>query len=352
MSGLNSGFLGTFLIILALILVGTVFFVSRSRRGVRQASSRLVELPFSDSMVTMREDAVILVQIGGSVWHMNDLAREWFGYKGNEPNLERLARRTKPSEVFLGLCVTPGQARFSLGGRLVEGSSYYIPSPSGTAGSMVVALRRLQLAEKRGSESNIAPEILIDLSQTMNSAVEFEQTIIAILDSIGRLIPSDFSQLIVLEKDNDNRTPYRLVSSPDSHNRLERLDQDISNQGYVDYLIYTKKPLLIPDIDAYQKIHPELNRIPHPINSYLGTPLLMGDELLGTLELASIAHDAFREDDLDLLSLLSGQAAIALQHTLLYQEMQKRVRGTGRVSQANPSFGSTSKFTGILCPPD
>ena len=51
----------------------------------------------------------------------------------------------------------------------------------------------------------------------------------------------------------------------------------------------------------------------------------MGDELLGFLELASIAHNGFREDDLDLLSLLSAQAAIALQHALLYQEMQKRV---------------------------
>ena len=49
----------------------------------------------------------------------------------------------------------------------------------------------------------------------------------------------------------------------------------------MDYLIYTQKPLLIPDIDHYHDEHPEINRIPTPINSYLGIPLLMGDELLG-----------------------------------------------------------------------
>ena len=181
----------------------------------------------------MKDDAVILVQIGGVVWHMNDLAREWFGYKGNEPNLERLARRTKPAEDFLGLCVTPGQARFSLDGRLVEGSSYYIPSPSGTAGSMVVALRRLQLAEKcRSRFLNIGSEILTGLSQAMNSSVEFEQTIIAILDGIGRLIPSDFSQLIVIEKETDNRTRYRLEFGYQIPKvALKELDLDISNQG-------------------------------------------------------------------------------------------------------------------------
>ena len=122
MSGFDPGYLGAFLIILAFLLVGMVILVSRSLAGGRQASSRLVELPFSDLMVTMKDDAVILVQIGGAVWHMNDLAREWFGYKGNEPNLERLARRTKPSEGFFRpVCIT-GASSFLIGwtfGRII-----------------------------------------------------------------------------------------------------------------------------------------------------------------------------------------------------------------------------------------
>src|SRR5512138_860767 len=65
--------------------------------------------------------AVLLVKTGGRVVFANPTARNWFGLVEEEPNLERLARRTRPEELFLGLCAVEGQTRFSLNEHLIDG---------------------------------------------------------------------------------------------------------------------------------------------------------------------------------------------------------------------------------------
>ncbi len=81
--------------------------------------------------------------------YINQAAREWFNVWEEEPNLESLARRTRPSEAFLTLCAGEEQARFSLNGRFVEGTSYYTPANLGEGleqhSAILVTLRRPQL---------------------------------------------------------------------------------------------------------------------------------------------------------------------------------------------------------------
>ena len=80
--------------------------------------------PPASPLVAAHHEAVVLVQSGGRVVYMNPAARELFNVWEDEPNLEGLARRARPSQSFLLLCAGEGQARFSLNGQFVEGSSY------------------------------------------------------------------------------------------------------------------------------------------------------------------------------------------------------------------------------------
>ena len=74
-----------------------------------------------------------------------NLAREWFGLRPDEPSgLERLLRRTRPAEEFLDLCVHPGQKSLSVGGRLVEVTSYQVPGPYVL---MLVIMRNVELSK-------------------------------------------------------------------------------------------------------------------------------------------------------------------------------------------------------------
>ncbi|MBE0699060.1 MAG: hypothetical protein IH586_19245, partial [Anaerolineaceae bacterium] len=85
-------------------------------------------------------DAVLVIDVGGRIKSINPKARQIFRLQeGESPNIERLARKARPSESLIRLCACEGQARFILDGRLIEGSSYLFSSNHET--TAVVSLR-------------------------------------------------------------------------------------------------------------------------------------------------------------------------------------------------------------------
>ncbi|MBK9942273.1 MAG: GAF domain-containing protein [Kouleothrix sp.] len=63
-----------------------------------------------------------------------------------------------------------------------------------------------------------------------------------------------------------------------------------------------------------------------PIASYLGVPLLVGDQLIGTLELFSSKPASFSADDERLLVIVAGQAAQAINTARRYEQADEYLR--------------------------
>jgi PAS domain-containing protein len=93
--------------------------------------------------LTAHSEAVILVSRGGKIEYVNQTARELFRLGESQPNLEGLARRVTPADSFLSLCAAEGRTRFTIDGRLIDGTSFRIPYASGWA--TLVSLHRSQL---------------------------------------------------------------------------------------------------------------------------------------------------------------------------------------------------------------
>ena len=140
--------LGVLLLLLGTGLFAATLVALRITPRLQPAAKTPASPPATKSNPTHNE-AVLLVQSGGRVIYINQAAREWFNVWEEEPNLESLARRTRPSEAFLTLCAGEEQARFSLNGRFVEGTSYYTPASLGEGleqhSAVLVTLRRPQL---------------------------------------------------------------------------------------------------------------------------------------------------------------------------------------------------------------
>src|SRR6185503_19133678 len=154
LSGLQVGFV---LVILALVLILPVLVVVALRRLPHNASL----VPESTSSFippdsSHSNEAVLIVQAGGRVEHVNGLAREWFGLRADEPaDLERLIRRARPAEDLINLCARQGQKRLSIGGRLVEAISHQVPGPYPL---MLITMRSVELSknlDEVGTDSSI-----------------------------------------------------------------------------------------------------------------------------------------------------------------------------------------------------
>lgn len=329
--------LGIYLLLGATGLFFLVQFLARWIAQTRETSRPALPVPpIADIHHT--QDAVLLVQRGGGrVLYANQPARDWFGYQQGTPNLERLARRAQPSEVFLSLCAIEGQARLTIDGRLVEGSSYYVPhfSRNGNTqdspmGSILVTLHRLQVTAIGSQQSpsvGKALQLFADLSRTITSSLEMDQTLAAILESVSGLIPADFSEITLWDPHNQRLVPYRMVGADEAERRLEPAAERYAPEaGYSGWLVRQHQPLMIPQVDVFTEVRPAVDRRQFPFHSYLGVPLEVEGEPVGTLELASLKENAFTENDLEVLLIISGEAAIALKNAVTHHEKQKRVR--------------------------
>jgi len=356
MSFTDTAILGLELIAIGLALVLAIVVLRLVIRRVQPSRrTEISQTPFSPK-IPPNSDAVLIIQPGGRVVYFNQQASDWLAYNRDKPNidLDRLARRAHPSEAFLELCYSEGQARFSLDGRMVEGTSYSVPYDDGKehrggnghhpSNAMLVSLRRPQVATISSGDTGISDQtlnIFAELSQSMAASLQLEATIQAILDSVERLIPSNFSEITVWDSENRFLIPYRFVGQAGVDRHLERAtERYYPDKGYSGHLITQRASLLIGNVDSFRTVRPAIDRKQYPFNSFMGVPLLMAGELLGTLELSALARDAFSENDLELLQMLSRQATIALHNALLYQTEQHRIRELSGLAELAHAVGA------------
>jgi PAS domain S-box-containing protein len=328
---------GLLILLLGFCIMLLTYLVTRaSPRRSHGSSVDLLSLPVAE--IKSHEDAILLVGSGGRIVYSNAQAKTWFGNSGEMTNLERLVQRAQPGEVFLGLCSTEGQASFAIDGRLVEGVSYFVPSTAlgnhnghGNGDkTMLIRLSRPKIAVLHQKSAQSAQEplsIFADLSKKISSDLRLEPTVRAIFESAEKLISADWMEITIVDSVNENLIPYLFVGAPGASRRLEKSPERYSkDHGFSGYLISTQKSLLIEDIDNFKKARPTFSRQRSPFSSYLGVPLSLQSEIIGTLELASYKTRNFTENDLQFLTLLAAPAAAALKNGLQFEEESKRVR--------------------------
>jgi PAS domain S-box-containing protein len=334
---------------IALVLLGLVFsvvtpIILRATARVRP----LVQNGTPESPLKVQigesEEAILLVKPGGRVLFINDRTRQLFGLaKDEKPNLERMARSTRPGDAFLGLCAAEGQARFSVHRSLVDAASALIPYKEGDA--VIVSMRLPQLTNLESDmphSTGQALGIITELTQTMTASLELDTTLKTILSSVDRLVHSDFAEISLLDQDNYFLRPYRFIGESDTDVQLKKTaPRLLGESGYSSYLVASRRPLLVEDVDTFTNVEPAEDRRRYPFGSYLGVPLTMAGELVGILELASLEQGAFNQSDLEVLRILSGPAAVAMQNAIIHREEQERaseLAGLARLTQVSGSL--------------
>ncbi len=330
---------------ISLLLTGFVFFflvwglarlIPRLRPAIPKAS--FSSLPDQGG----HDFATLLVQAGGRVGYMNQTAQQYFNLREGElPNLELLARRVRPSEDFLRLCAAEGQARFSINGRPVDGISYFVPGPQP---ALLVSLRRADVSSALAPDayevSGSALKILTEFSQSLAVSQGLTATIQTLMENVQRLLPADLLEVGLWNAADEKIVVYRFITGPRVASQLEK-SLPRPPTGYAAYLIEQRKPLFIPDTRVYTEIPYEESGEQIPIRSYIGLPLLIQNEVVGTLAVGLASAEAFSREDLDILQLIAGQAAVALRNARLLEDEQRRTAELSGLANLAQAIGAT-----------
>jgi sigma-B regulation protein RsbU (phosphoserine phosphatase) len=108
-------------------------------------------------------------------------------------------------------------------------------------------------------------------------------------------------------------------------------------EGLVGYAAFHREPVLVPDVSK----DPRYIKVVDDVRSELAVPMLLKDRCVGVFDLESPELDAFSKRDVEILTLLASQAAVAIENARLYQQvsvnearLEKELRFAKRVQTA------------------
>ncbi len=88
-------------------------------------------------------------------------------------------------------------------------------------------------------------------------------------------------------------------------------------EGLVGYAALHREPVLAPDVAK----DPRYIKVVEDVRSELAIPMLLKDRCVGVFDLESPELDAFSKRDVEILTLLASQAAVAIENARLYEEV-------------------------------
>src|SRR5882762_536717 len=160
--------------------------------------------------------------------------------------------------------------------------------------------------------------ILYDASQAVLSTFDLDEVLQRIL-----VIAQDYFHLqnvaiLLLDKDTDQLCTRSQIGGEQG---FDKVTVSIGT-GLIGTAAQKKRPLYVPDFTKESRYKPwgKKNR------SELAIPLMVRDEVVGVLDCQSENPDHFDRETIDLLTLFSMQASMALQNAQLYSLERQRAR--------------------------
>ncbi|HEX7432459.1 MAG TPA: ATP-binding protein [Anaerolineaceae bacterium] len=200
------------------------------------------ELPLSGNKVPIQpqdgaqlSDAFLVIQAGRKLLSLNSQTRQLYHLQEREiPNLERLARRTRPPEAFLSLCAEEGQGQFVLDGRVIEGTSRRLETLAGD--QILVSLHYPDINSETGDSYSALPgkslQTLSNITQSISANLDLKSTIQAILTNLEKIVPVDTMEISLPGANDNNLTTYRLTGDSGAERRMEHSWGNLISNAY------------------------------------------------------------------------------------------------------------------------
>ncbi len=192
------------------------------------------------------------------------------------------------------------------------------------ADQSAVAIKNSQLYEierRRAQEMALVAEI----NRTISLSLNLDTTLNAILASLRTLIPYDLGEINLWdEEDKVLRTRGR--GADPQYEQYSRVSQGVYglDEGITGWLARSRQPLLVKDLSK-SEVRSILDPRRFPAQAVCASPLIASDQLVGTIELASLTPEAFTEGHLETLQTVAAQSAVAIQNAQLFAETRRRV---------------------------
>ena len=188
----------------------------------------------------------------------------------------------------------------------------------------------LALANQRNEKRARQFEATAQVARATASGQELETLLPNLVDLVSRQFGFYHVGIFLLDE-NREYAELRAANSEGGQRMLARGHKlAVGQSGIVGLVSGIGRPRIALDVgdDAAFFNNPDLRNI----RSEMALPLRVADEVIGVLDVQSTASSAFQDEDMEVLSTLADQVAIAIQNARSYEKTQKLLKEAQRTS--------------------
>ena len=194
------------------------------------------------------------------------------------------------------------------------------------AGQAATAIHNSQLYEHAKGQaialekSNQRTTALHKINLAITSSLNLKTVLDGLLENIDLLLPHSVTTVRLLNRDTGELDPVTCRNIDETDKEAWKALKWKGRKSLAKVVLETNQPLIVPNIHLDQRTrNPEILK-KYGLVSYLGVPFIVRGETLGLIAFYTKGEHQFSDEEIEFLSTLASQAAIAIHNSQLYEK--------------------------------
>lgn len=169
--------------------------------------------------------------------------------------------------------------------------------------------------------------MLLEITKTISRSLDLEEVLNLVMDTLGSILGYDAAGIYLIDHGPDEKDPYIFKSKAIRGYQIsfELIEPRLKlGEGFIGRVAETGNPIISSDVSTDPRYFSARQRT----RSEIVAPIISNDKVIGVFDLESDSLNAYDEDDLKLLQLLTSQVAIIIEKVQLHDQLveQKRIQ--------------------------
>ena len=165
---------------------------------------------------------------------------------------------------------------------------------------------------------------LQDISRALTSELNLNRLLSRIVHAAVEVLDASTGSLLIWDP-TDNSLIFAVTEGGEGEGETLKQRRMLADQGIAGWIFTHRQPVIVEDVSQDERFFKGIDEsLGSCTSSLIGAPLMTKGEMIGVIEvLNKRSGEKFDEQDLDTLSALAGQAAIAIVNARLYSTIRE-----------------------------